>query len=864
MYRLNDALNRKITLVSAPAGFGKTSLLASWSNSHENNIVWISLEKSDNDPEQFSFLLASAFESFQSTVFSPLLSLFLSNRLGNRTNHNRDFLTGLINEIISLNQEIILVFEDFHNIQDPEIHQELQTLFRNCPSNLHMVFSTRITPSWPLSRLRAEGQINEITSDDLRFSNEETNQYLSKVLGIDFPPQEINKFQQATEGWPIGIQMAALSIKKQINKSVEIIKLDNFNRHLLDYLLEEILQQQSPEIQEFIFKMVYLGRFNPSLSDQITSKKNSHTLIQQLTQANLFIEALDQHAYWYRFQPLFASLIRDLRQKPGEFSSQIFNKASIWFDSHGEIELAIQYSIKGLDYQKSIHMIVNHFGELLEKGIHSNLLHWINLILANLTEESQTLLIHAAWIYVLTGEKDKAQTLLKRIQNLFISKETNPTSTFQNSLLVLQSYDAFHRGSWQEAQNLAERGLQAIGNDSPWFKKYAAIVLAISKGQTGDFASAARSLKQAATLFELSGQIANAIEFHCEFARAQGARGLLHNAFAICQKAQNIASAYQDQKGHILPVSGYISIVLSSIYAEWNQPTKALQFAEEGFQLCMKWGLTELMVDSLIMLSTTHAMIGNRHSALKTIGQAKIHAEQLSPRNLENVKAFEARIFLLLGELPKAIKWASAFSYSKTQKLKFEDRIKTLTLAKTLILQERYAEAIRILRPLKRAAHDFGADNYVIQAAVLEAAALNGQKETSSAFRILQEIIQKVEEEDYQFTFLQIGEKIKPVLAQFKPDDFGYLYCQNLSNSILNHNLMKEKYSPKIEPLTNREIQIISILESSFNSVELAAELNISPNTIRSHIKSIYNKLNVHSRQDAVRKAKEMKIIPGD
>jgi len=368
--RLNAGLDRKLTLVSAPAGFGKTTLLSEWVHSRGRSetcpsVAWVSLDKGDNDPARFWAYVIAALQTVQTEIGETALVA-----LGSRQPPPVEaILNGLINEIAKVPGPFVLVLDDVHVITEQRVHEALTFLLDHLPPQMHVTVSSRADPPWPLARLRARGEMTELRASDLRFSDKEAAAFLNDVMRLDLSPEDIDALEARAEGWIVGLQMAALSMRGRKDVSGFIRAFTGTHRFILDYLVEEVLDQQSPAVQEFLLRTSILERLTGPLCDAVADRSDSRTVLAQLEQANLFLLPLDDERRWYRYHRLFADLLRSrLEQTHPDQVPTLHIQASEWYEGNGLIAEAVSHALAAGDMDQAVRLIEGNALTIINQG----------------------------------------------------------------------------------------------------------------------------------------------------------------------------------------------------------------------------------------------------------------------------------------------------------------------------------------------------------------------------------------------------------------------------------------------------------------------------------------------------------------
>jgi LuxR family maltose regulon positive regulatory protein len=381
--RIDQGLHGKLTLISAPAGFGKTTLVSEWveqtrlNDKTEHKIAWVSLDDSDNDPVRFLNYITAALRQLKGTDTD--LGEQAQGMLNSPQPPTNAILTSLINDIAAISEKIILILDDYHLVPSSPANNVLTFLLENLPPNLHLVIVTREDPQLPLARLRASSKLNELRAADLRFTTIEAVEFLNQVMGLALSSEDIKTLETRTEGWIAGLQLAAITMQGREDTTSLIESFSGSHRLVLDYLIEEILEQQSESIQNFLLKTAVLDRLTGSLCDALTGMENSQDTLEELEHTNLFIIPLDEERHWYRYHHLFADLLlQRLNQTQPDQILVLHHSASEWYEKEGIIDKAIDHSLRSGDFIRAVELLQDHVDTLWARGEHVNLRRWLN------------------------------------------------------------------------------------------------------------------------------------------------------------------------------------------------------------------------------------------------------------------------------------------------------------------------------------------------------------------------------------------------------------------------------------------------------------------------------------------------------
>ncbi len=804
---LDTGLTRTLTLIAAPAGFGKSTLLTEWIDATEAALLerdavdstrqmdtptfcWFSLEESDNDPVRFWLYFIAALRLKNPGLHTDAPALLQSPE----PPALETVLTILINDLIvwatadapSITPEIVLVLEDYHFIAAADIHQSLAYLLHHLPPSLHLVMTTRADPPLPLARLRAHGQILEIRADELRFTADETAIFLNGRMGLDLAPAEVQLLAERTEGWIAGLQLAALSMHGLENRADFLRFFSGSHRYVLNYLIEEVFHLQTPAVQEFLLRTCILARLSASLCEAVVGVETSSDLnaatqharttgqamLEQLEQANLFLVPLDDLGEWYRYHQLFAEVLQyRLRRNQPELLPILHRRAAAWFAEQGEMSDAIRHALLATDYAGAAALIDQLWPALWNQGAIATLFNWMQA-LPTAAEPDEALwgrpnlYVSYAWGLALAGQIETAEALLDQIESILQRADAESAKspihmTLLGRVAALRAMMAARHGNTNDAVFKAKQALALIPVDAT-SRGDAFYTLGLARQQEGALAEALQAYAAAAKLGEAISDSFLAIAAHYHAGRILTAQGHLHRAAATYQ--QLLAKATQTRKQ--LPVVGLAHIGYGEILYQWNDLSAALHQVDIGLALNPRRDLTytDGPLHRFSILARIRQAMGDRDEAVAAVELAKETARQTGIAiDAERSAALEALIQLRAGEGTSANLWAESYARTRTEaeRLSYLREFETLVYVRVLLAQGRGADALTLLTqwlPIVEAAHRWGSalELYLLQVLAFR---LNGQRDAAAL--LLARCLALAEPENYVRLFVDEGEPMQ-------------------------------------------------------------------------------------------------------
>jgi len=909
--RLKAGFDRKLTLVSAPAGFGKTTLLGECATQCRLPVSWLSLDDGDNDPARFWIYVISALQTVHHGVGKAVLeALHLPQALPSEA-----LLAQLLNGVAEIPEPVILIVDDLHAITNPLLHETLIFTLENQPPQMHLIVSSRADPPWPLARWRARGQIVELRTDDLRFDAAETAAFLNDAMGLDLSPHDVATLDARTEGWIAGLQLAALSMRGR-DASAFVQAFGGSHRFILDYLMEEVLDRQSAPIQQFLLQTSILGRLTASLCDAVrcgttaspsslsetavrygtaashtqargtarsegttvTGRDDSQAILEYLEQANLFVVPLDDERRWYRYHPLFADLLRGrLEQSYGERVPRLHRRASAWYEAQGLISEAVGHSLAASDVERVARMAKQSALAMMDAGELRTVARWLDALPEETVRSDPWLCIAQAWPLAYTGQGDAVERLLQA-STLALADRAGGDSEERRRIAghqaAIRAYVVGGRGDLSTAVELTREALESLPAADPLPRGWAAYHLGFMLRMKGDLGAAGQTLDEAAATGQAlcDGVLATLALAELGVLRLQ--QGRLREAAATYREALALADDYARRSGRRLPATGYLLVRLSAVLREWNELEAAIQHARDGLELCKQWQQADALLEAYLHLARALRAAGEADSARQALQGAMQVARDTSPWFVTYAQAQALRMGL--AEQPMdtdrtalIAQWAEKSGLRVEDELSFQYELMYRMLAQVLIEQGELEEGLGLLARLLSVVERAGAWGHAIEILVLQSMALEAQGEADHALASLAQALAIGEPEGYVRTFIDGGAAMGRLLRRAARRGLAAEYADKLLAALEREAtagatppaVSEGDRSPLVEPLSPRELEVLQLLTTHLTHTEIAEALIVSANTVRSHVKSIYNKLDVHRRMEAVERARELGLL---
>jgi LuxR family maltose regulon positive regulatory protein len=864
--RLDEGLYRKLSLLSAPAGFGKTTLVIEWlgklstdRNRAAHKISWLSLDENDNDLTRFLTYMIAALnriEGVESKFGKSALSMLQSHQ----PPEAETVITSLINEISSIPFKIILVLDDYHLIEDQAIHNGLTFLLNQLPPSLHIAILTREDPHLPLARLHARDQITELRSTDLRFTSEETAEFLNQIMGLDLLEEDIEALEARTEGWVAGLQLAAISLQGQTDPSKLIQSFTGSNRFVLEYLIEEVLDHQPEDIQYFLLQTSILNRLTGGLCDALTGQENGQETLEMLDRSNLFVISLDNEQCWYRYHHLFANLLQSrLKRYHPDHIPDLHLKASRWFEKAGQFPEAIDHALKGSHFTLAAEFIGAQAKEMIRNGHVSTFLRWMNSLPKDITWSNPLLSIYHAWCLLMRREDI---SLVDEI----ISELEKHAASYEPELTALKALQATYKRQISEAIGLAKKALSLLPEEDSFFRQSTSLNLSASLFLQGDNIGGEKVIEDLVRTVSADENRVTAVIALCRLGTIRVQQGDLFGGQEYYQQAIELA---KDDQGRLNPIACEPLIGSGRIFWEWYEFDQAQIHTNEGIRLSALWR-NSAAIEGYIVMALLQQSIGNESEAAAMMEAAKNATDTYT--GAEYVASHAAFLDLLQGNLRAAETWASnrqLSKYSRAQLLEESEAIgsdvirifELLVFARILIARSRYQEAEHILKLLQPRLEKIGYLGKIIEAKILRAEIALQKGDRKIARSLIEKGLALGEKGMFLRLFMDHSEGIADLIEELHREEFENELVRRLIQEMGTKSPVQGKAKPLVDPLSDREIQVLGWLESDYSVPEIADELVITTSTLRTHIRNIYQKLNVHSRFEAVSKARDHGMI---
>jgi len=881
---LDAGLARRLTLVSAPAGFGKTTLLCEWLQTLDLPVAWLSLDEQDNAWSRFLAYFLTSLQGLDPAVGAGMLGALESPQLPPLDS----FLAALPQELAAIQRPFVFVVDDFHVLLDPQVHDLLTYVIDNQPPGMHLVLAGRSDPPWPLGRLRATGVLSEVRAGDLRFTLAEAGTLLNDTLGLGLPDQDLSTLETRTEGWVSGLHLAALSLKHAGDRHAFVEAFAGSDRFVLDYLMEEVLAQQPPDVCTFLLQTSLLDRFNAALCDHVTGQNDSQAMLRRLEAANLFVVPLDSERLWFAYHSLMRSFLRSVeKERDPDGAATVHRRASEWYEANGDIIDAIQHGLVAGDHERIGQLIRCNGLSLVFQGELSTILSWLHAYTETWLHAGPWLRVAQLWAHSFSAEASTMGEELTEsrelVQEGLRALEDNPDSPkvieLRHALAHLTAVEAnlaVMDGRHAEAVRLARQALSGLPLSDVTTRRYSFVCMGMALRHLGELQAAVDALAQADAPGRDLDRAPAPARGLATLAGTQIWLGQLDEAEATCRRILALHDEHIRRCGRRLPIAAFGYARLSEILRQRNQVAEALRFAQEGRSLAEQWQQTDALYESYTQLARALHASGDAASALGLLRRLEHLVRERSPWLLALTRAEEARLCLACAPdsacLDRARAWAREYPLPPDGQLEFRDHAQYLTHAQLLLHEARTDRGraqtgLSLTKKVLQLLEPTGALGLFLQASVLCALFEAALGQTDEALKRLLDCLHMSESRGYVRLFGDQGPVMNGLLARVPASDPSFAYAQALRQALAPSDAPRPSAQPVAlapgvptleEPLSQRELDVLRLLATALSSSEIADEMCVATSTVRSHTKAIYGKLGVHTRLEAVDQARTL------
>lgn len=870
--RLAQGMSGALTLISAPAGSGKTTFLSDFLTRSETPVAWLSLEAEDNDLARFLTYVIAALQSLDQEIGSTGLTLLHSTPLVTVD----PILALLINDVASRKlPRFALVLDDYHVIEDATIHRALTFLLDHLPAQMHLVIAARADPPLPLARLRGRGQLCEIRATDLRFPVEEAATYLHEVMHLDLTPAEVTILQERTEGWIVGIQLAALSLQGRTDISEFLAAFSGSHRFVLDYLSEEVFSQQPAIVQSFLLHTCILDRMNSSLANAVTELTDGQTMLEQLEHANLFVVSLDDRRGWYRYHHLFAEALRSLlKQTRPELIPELHRRASRWHEQHGLLDEAARHALAASDYAVAARLIEQLARQALRnQGRFSTLLRRMEALPKVWLDTHPQLALLYAWMVVSSGMRpwSDLEPWLQRTHETIPSHQPQATE-FAGEVATIRTLAAAAAEEYERTVELSGQSLTLLP-ENHWARGLMLLYRGSAFLSLQQVDNAIATLEQAVAFNEADVSPQHVLISKSLLANAYISSGQLHRAMYLYQEVVQQKPDQQTPLRSLLLAHGG----LGNLFREWNNFSSAFIHLEAALELDQYiGGLLAMTWAVYLPLARVYLAQGKREEAFSALSHiAEAARATASTRSTALVSAWQARFHLALGDVEAAARLAKdqglsiqALPADLTDLTYLE--LTSMTLARLSMAQGQAKAALPLLEHLLTIAEKNHRTTSALELLLLLAQTYEAVGQREQALALVKQALRRAEPEGYIRLFLDEGPPIGKLLLNLRENSpQQHPYLDLLLTTVTEQDRTRSEdegkqprhAQPLLDPLSERELEVLRLIAAGASNEEIAGQLVIAISTVKRHVSNIFGKLEVSNRTQAVIRAQSIGLL---
>ncbi len=875
--RLNEGLaaGRQLTLISAPAGFGKTTCASEWL-AHQNlrPVAWLSLDPSDDEPARFFRYFVAALQTVDKALGRELGSVLESGQLP-----PAEVIAAILtNSILQTPASFMLVLDDFHVIQNAVIVDVLESLVSHQPPQLHLVLVTREDPLLPLARLRVNNRMTEIRSADLRFSNPETGSFMKEIMGLTLDEGDLAALEERTEGWIAGLQLAGLSMKGRADLSNFIANLRGTQRYILNYLTDEVLGRQDEDIQHFLLQTSILDKLNGDLCDAVTGRSDSHSMLERLFTANLFLIPQDDEGHWYRYHHLFADLLRNQQNRlPKDHVTALHQRAGRWFEDEGMFAEAIEHSLLAKDYAHVVHLLEHHATSILIQGYFKALEGWIRALPPEWQSRSPKTNLAFAFIHLFHGNYEQVARYLVLADRAITQGDAaaEETISLRAEWLALQSNLLNVQGKPAEGMAAASQALQTLQPENHSTRSIACLGLGGAYRLAGDYTNLVPAYQMAIQESRLAGNLVSEMIAVTTLTLTATQNGKLHLAF---ETGSQLIDRIEHSGSLLPPVAGSVVATVGIVYYEWNQLEKARQFVLRSIHLSSLIVQNAGLAYEKVILARLQLAEGDLESAQKSIQESCDLLQLGIPAWVRpEIAAQQVRVFLALGNpsSAEAVLHQSGLPLENgvqvPERILYPAELLYVACLRWLLYRVREMSVAEDLRPgieLAGLIIDKAIEEQrlgiTLEALLLRAQLLSALGQNEASLEDVCLALRLAEPEGFVRVFVDEGPAVAALLRRCLEREVAHDYVKYLLAAFPAAQAAAGSGpagSELPEALTGREVEVLRLIAAGLKYSEIAGKLYITVNTVRFYVKEIYGKLNVNNRTQAIEAARRLGVL---
>ncbi len=905
--RLNEGLHRKLTLISAPAGFGKTTLVSEWIAGIDRQVAWLSLDTGENDPTLFLTYLVAALQTIVPHIGEGVMGVLQSSQ----PPPPEAILTALLNEITTLPDHFVLVLDDYHVIDAKAVDQAITYLVEHLPPQMHLVIATREDPQLPLARLRVRSHMTELRAADLRFTASEASAFLSQVMGLSLSTEDIAALEDHTEGWIAGLQLAALSMQGQEDVSGFIQAFAGDHRYIVDYLVEEVLERQPVSVRNFLLQTSILDRLSGPLCDAVTGQEEGSARLEALERGNFFVVPLDDKRHWYRYHHLFAEVLSAhlLAEQPDQVPA-LHRRASEWYEQHGSADDAIRHALAAADFARAAALVELAVPAMGRSRQETTALGWLKALPDELLRCRPVLGVAYAHVLLANGEREGVEERLRDAERwLDTTAEMRGLASAPAAAMVVVNEEEFRslpgkiaiaraglaltRGDVPGTVTYAQRALDLAPEDDHLTRGSAAGLLGLAYWTSGDLEVAHRSYADGMASLQKVGHISDAIGCSIALADIRIAQGRLREAMRTYERGLQMAT---EQGAYVLRGAADMHVGMSELHCERDDLDAATQHLLRSKELGEFNGLPQNQYRWRVAMARIRKAEGDLASALDLLQEAeRLYVSDFFP-NVRPIAAMKTRVWVMQGRVGEALDWAREHSLEVSDDLTYLREFEHITLTRVLLARSKgnrteysILEAMELLARLLQAAEEGERTGSIIEILMLQALAHQMQGDISAALVPLERALMLAEPEGYVRIFVDEGPPMAVLLAKLHEHarkrpraaltNVPLAYIERLFALLSGERAARPgddeaqegislaatsapaPAQSLLDPLTERELEVLRLIADGLSNRDIAARLVLALSTVKSYVNTIYGKLQVESRTQAVARARALHLL---
>jgi len=877
-------MNSRLTLICAPAGFGKSTLISEWLAGCRRPAAWLSLDEGDSDPTRFLAYLVAALRTVAADIGEGVLGMLGSPQ----PPPTESVLTILLNEIATVPDDFVLVLDDYHAINARSVDDALAFLLEHLPPQVHLVIATREDPNLPLARLRGRGQLSELRAADLRFTSSEAAEFLNQVMGLDLSAEDIGALETRTEGWIAGLQLAALSMRGREDVPGFIRAFAGDNRYILDYLVEEVLQRQPERVRSSLLQTSIIDRLSGPLCDAVTGQEEGNARLEALERGNFFVVPLDDKRHWYRYHHLFADVLfaHLMAEQPAQIST-LHRRASEWYEHNGSVADAIRHALSARDFERAADLVELAVPAIRRSRQEATLLGWLQALPDEVLHVRPVLSAVYAGALLQGGEFEGVDARLQdaeRWLDTTADRRARPDALsaemvvvdeeefrrLPGSIAVFRAGQALALGDVPETVTYARRALDLVPEDDYFRRGAAAAILGLASWTSGDLEAAHRSYADGMVSLQKAGYISDAVGGSIALADIRIAQGRLREAMRTYEHALQLATEHGEPT---MRGTADMYVGMSELHREHDDLEDATQHLLRSKEQGEHTGFPQNPYRWRVAMARIREAQGDPDGALDLLGEAEIlYVSDFFP-NVRPIAALKTRIWVAQGRLGEALDWAREQGLSAHDDLSYLREFEHSTLARVLLAryksdqEERSIhEAMGLLERLLQAAEEGERTGRVSEILVLQALAHEAQGDSPSALVPLERALTLAEPEGYVRVFVDEGPPMAQLLSEaaargIMPGYTGKLLAAFEADSHDSPHPIAPASQPLGEPLSQRELEVLRLIAQGLSNREISERLFLAIITVKGHNRNIFRKLQVRRRTEAVAHARELGLL---